>query len=391
MLFKRDKQGGPLMDAPSSPLEVKFSFNHAAAFRTALSIVYTGHTEIPPEQIGTLLEFASRYDVKVVQQLCTSQLQVTEKNVWEMFMLGPSIGRPDLALAFIRDNTEAVFKHKDFLNLSSADMLRLLKDDELGYLSEMEILEHTLRWGQVEAKRREMALKDAVQDLLPQIRFPVMSAQEIAIIVSKSLLPEKTLNELFRWVSFDASQRASIPAPSFPVVPRTQQSKLESEIMPARLRQQVTRYIRDCPAWKRVLKGDQSTRIAHFDALNQTRCMMIVNAGIGNDHIFGFHTTVGWQNRTGTRGTPDPGAFLFIADSPQSDLKFYTSNSKHYEPIWGNVGSSWRFGYAFGTNGKFDRWFTKEQNCFGIQPSDLGWISQWNTPEGLTFELFQPA
>eukprot|EP00457_Paulinella_chromatophora_P006864 gb/GEZN01006884.1/.p1 GENE.gb/GEZN01006884.1/~~gb/GEZN01006884.1/.p1 ORF type:complete len:481 (+),score=82.82 gb/GEZN01006884.1/:105-1547(+) len=388
MLYPRDSQGRAAVNAPSELLTVPLDFPDAAAFKTALEIIYCGDAAIPLTHVKPLLAFASQFDVSSVQTLCSKHLQVTPSNALEMFQLGPALSRPNLGLQMLRENITNLIQTQEFKQMKQRDLVRLLQLDDLGGVREHQLFLAVVEWAKAEAKRQLNTPKQAAAELIKLIRFPTMTVQEIAGVVPTGLLDQTQLTELFTWVTVDEQHRKFLSPPAFPTIPRLGRLQFKGTILTPHLLAQLATHL-DHMTWKLVLTGDSSTKIAEFEEHNTQRCIMVIAPG--NGHIFGFHTTQSWHGRTGGKGSKDEGAFLFSALDGKSELKIFRPTGQHHEPLWGTVNSSWRFGYAFGTNNVFDRWFTKPANAFGVHPSEFGWQAQWNTPQGLKFEMFQMA
>jgi len=93
-------------------------------------------------------------------------------------------------LAFIEDNTEPVVSTPGWDGLSEEKLIAILQSDELT-IDENDLFQACLRWALSECKRRKLDTTTehrnlVLKNVLPHIRFPTMSMDQIATVVTGS-------------------------------------------------------------------------------------------------------------------------------------------------------------------------------------------------------------
>jgi hypothetical protein len=110
-----------------------------------------------------------------------------------------------LALEYIDIYSREIFKTADFRTLPADTILAFAKRNTLN-IPEVELFESVLDWGKAELKRNNTedspeSLRKLLVDILPQIRFPVMSTQDIAVKVNPSkILENQQVLDLFTYL-----------------------------------------------------------------------------------------------------------------------------------------------------------------------------------------------
>jgi len=94
------------------------------------------------------------------------------------------------ALAFIEDNTEPVVSSPGWDALSEEKLIAILQSDDLT-IDETDLFQACLRWALSECKRRKLDTTTehrnlVLKNVLPHIRFPTMSMDQIATVVTGS-------------------------------------------------------------------------------------------------------------------------------------------------------------------------------------------------------------
>jgi len=107
-----------------------------------------------------------------------------------------------------------VFKTSEFRTLPAADVEAIVKRNGLN-ISEIDIFEAIVDWAKAELKKSDTAespeaSRKVLADILPHVRFPIMSTQDIAVKVnpSKILEPQQVL-DLFTYLGLVNSGNSS--------------------------------------------------------------------------------------------------------------------------------------------------------------------------------------
>jgi len=109
----------------------------------------------------------------------------------------------NLCLGWIDKSAKKVFESKAVLSFSKETLKSILTRDSLGSIKEIDLFEALIRWGRAKTKEdTSEALKATIKDLLPLIRFPLMTSADLASkVVPTSLLTQTQILQLFTYVS----------------------------------------------------------------------------------------------------------------------------------------------------------------------------------------------
>lgn len=231
MLFpaKREQDGkeakeAPLPVAASGPrLTVEIADVKPHIFTTMLQAIYSDSCDIKPEDLPDLIACANKFQLDGLRQLCISFMEegVTAENACKLFETAPELLQDShFALAFIEENAQEVIKSAGFDNLPRERLKVLLSSDALS-ANEIDIFRAVLRWSLCECKRQNLLdvpenRRAVLGDILPLIRFPTMTMEEVATYVSPSgVLSSEQLLEIFTYIGALKGNRP-LPSISFP-------------------------------------------------------------------------------------------------------------------------------------------------------------------------------
>jgi len=122
------------------------------------------------------------------------------------------------------DNTDDIFEHDTFLNLSRENLCKIIADDGLG-IEELALFQAVVKWAENQAKIAKNEKSDAVKtilgDMINLIRFPLMTIQEVVGPVAKyGLIDQTTMLALLSYSGItDETARKKIHI-GFPTKPR---------------------------------------------------------------------------------------------------------------------------------------------------------------------------
>jgi hypothetical protein len=109
-------------------------------------------------------------------------------------------------LGYIEDNAAEIFKTKGFTTLSKENMTMIVKSNRLA-CEEIDVFKGMIAWAEAQLKAQKKDknsdnLKELLSDVLPFIRFPLMSMDSFAANVPGSgLLAKEHLLALFTYFS----------------------------------------------------------------------------------------------------------------------------------------------------------------------------------------------
>jgi len=111
-------------------------------------------------------------------------------------------------------------KKDNFNKLPKALMLEIIKSNTLN-IKEIDLFEAVVAWGKNDAKNQKLDgdkvedLKKVLADVLPHVRFPCMTTQDIAVKVSTSgLLDNDQILDLFTYLGMKGNSKKATPGKS---------------------------------------------------------------------------------------------------------------------------------------------------------------------------------
>eukprot|EP01006_Ploeotia_vitrea_P037084 TRINITY_DN66089_c4_g1_i1.p1 TRINITY_DN66089_c4_g1~~TRINITY_DN66089_c4_g1_i1.p1 ORF type:complete len:592 (-),score=324.52 TRINITY_DN66089_c4_g1_i1:221-1996(-) len=241
-----------LYPAEQLPLVIEVQDTKLDAFKLLLTYLYTDRADLTgPAALFGALHVSRKYCIEGLRAIATHFMTGGLK-VDNCCVLLETV--PDMApqaLSFICDNADDVIRHPSFLSISKRWLMRLLKDDRLG-ASEADLFIALVLWGkaqlgadgdaqdEADGKQDEHGgaeeeaeaddeeddddddaedediianastaldattaakMREVLDELLPLIRFPLLSSQELALLVSPSqLLDAQAMLSLFTYI-----------------------------------------------------------------------------------------------------------------------------------------------------------------------------------------------
>ena len=131
--------------------EVRISEISQDVFRELLAFVYTGQVVMTVPLVMPLLAAADRFEIAALRSLC---------------------------LAYILRNASEIFKSDLILGCAESLVHHLAQSDELA-ISEIDLFAGLVRWGEDQAARRGIELRQALHDVITCVRFPQMTAKNL--------------------------------------------------------------------------------------------------------------------------------------------------------------------------------------------------------------------
>jgi hypothetical protein len=185
--------------------------------------LYTdGIEKLQPKEASPLLKLAKQYDIKVVTEVVANFIQngLNAANAL-LFFSDPNLDAKDAPriLRYIQANAPIVFKDKAFNDLPKEKLISILKSQQMN-ISETELFKAVVGWARAQQTKQILSsggveimqgfqeegqrLRQILTDVLPHIRFGIMSMGALAEIVKPTgiLTPEELIN-LFTYLSGD--------------------------------------------------------------------------------------------------------------------------------------------------------------------------------------------
>jgi len=182
----------------------------AEIFREMLRSIYSDDCDIDHSNLEALLNVANKYQIKGLAKQCALYMRQTldKDNACDLLELTPDWMEPDdYILKFIDENALEVYKSKAFMKLSERRLLQLLSRDTLE-LEEAKVIEAVHQWAKFQCKQQELKetkenLSSLCKELLPALRIPTLSLEELALIVTPmGILDTTMLNNCFKYIAF---------------------------------------------------------------------------------------------------------------------------------------------------------------------------------------------
>jgi len=173
-----------------------------------LQCIYGDTAEVKADDLPDLINCAKKFQLESLRLLCVTFMEegVTVENACQLFEQAITLlNEKQFALGFIEENAMDVIASPGFDNLTKDRVQTILKSSKLA-VDEVDVFSGVLRWATAECKRQD--LKDSTEnkrtvlkEILPQVRFPVMTMEDIATFVSPSqILDAGQLLEIFTYL-----------------------------------------------------------------------------------------------------------------------------------------------------------------------------------------------
>lgn len=207
----------PELEQINVPTEIHIKDTRADIFRLLLESIYTDKPHILAHQVVDSVRCAQKYQVASFTAACHKYMNhgLSHENACELLMCASKEDRT-FAMQFIEENCEEVVMHDPhFTDLPREVILEIVRSNKL-CVTEVELFKGILAWSKAECKRQKIEatqenLKDILQKILVHIRFPLMSSNELAMVVSPSgVLEPADLIAVFTYCSNQQSNVSTV-------------------------------------------------------------------------------------------------------------------------------------------------------------------------------------
>jgi hypothetical protein len=224
-------------------------------FRQLLRYIYTAKSgKIPQDRALELLSAAERFEVEGLISLCLDKYigrMVNLENAFDLFEETFKKHRRQLSYEcqfFIEKNFTKLLKtnREGFRNLSDEPLSEIMKSDRLHLSDEYVLFLAVKDWAECRLQHESPnldkddsaylpALQARLKDLIPLIRFPMMSSQGLEEAEHTSLVPDPLLYEAFRHHVLSRDNKNAPPDSKFLVVdernPRLRPRKYQTHFL----------------------------------------------------------------------------------------------------------------------------------------------------------------
>ncbi|XP_055303872.1 ring canal kelch homolog isoform X2 [Sitodiplosis mosellana] len=165
------------------------------ALQLLVEYVYTSYVDVNEDNVQTLLTAANLLQLTDVRDACCDylQTQLDPSNCLGIRDFADIHGCVDLlnyANTYIEQHFSEVIQYDEFLNLTSEQLLSLVKSDHLTVASEEKVYESVISWIQFDAQERRSYLPK----LLEHVRLPLVSQDYLmSRVENEPLLKEDLL------------------------------------------------------------------------------------------------------------------------------------------------------------------------------------------------------
>lgn len=190
------------------PKRIEIRGTTAATFKLIMKAIYTDKPPIDANSVMTCFAAARKYQVSSLYKSCCEYMAqgLTCFNVCKLYLDSPLEDRC-LAMNYIEDYIQKIVVHDpNFIELPESDLISICGSNRLA-ISEVDLFKGVLKWGRARCSASRMEpnldnMRKVLSRVIYQIRFPVMSAGELAEVVSPTrILSEDTLVMLFTYIA----------------------------------------------------------------------------------------------------------------------------------------------------------------------------------------------
>jgi len=189
---------------------------------------YTGQIEVTEGNFAPLSQLADRYDVPVVRTACGSFIEskLTLETGLKYYRTS------GIGVEYVARNAGTIFKSDTdaVLSLPVDKFRRLIESDELA-LDEIDVFRYVYRWGREELKRKQkkdnessssegevqetkdeiQELQKVIEELVPHIRLPLMTSEQLGSVVMPSkVIDNDKLIAIFTYVAQPKERKVGI-------------------------------------------------------------------------------------------------------------------------------------------------------------------------------------
>lgn len=183
--------------------EVKIVDASLKAFKLMVQAIYTDECELHVDIVGEVLYLAEKYDIVQLMELCRSFIHanISKKTVVKLYKILNLLQQEDLCnkcLEVMDRNAHYIINSNEVVELLDKDLFRKLLARDTFCAREIDILDAVKWWASQQVGPESAAIRKYVSDLLPLIRFPLMTLKEFVTIAvpSNLLTPDEVLQLL---------------------------------------------------------------------------------------------------------------------------------------------------------------------------------------------------
>ncbi|KAK2173384.1 hypothetical protein NP493_879g00023 [Ridgeia piscesae] len=159
-------------------------------FLPMLEYIYTNCVTLTRKNAVDIMGTAVEFGLDGLRQLCIDYLIETLSvgSACEAMQAAVTYGQDELrnkAQSYVEGNTQNVFKSKSFHELSDTALATLLSSDRLD-MDELEVIDAVREWATVNAVVLGKSITDMSRAVVPHIRLPLLSPEELKQVEDES-------------------------------------------------------------------------------------------------------------------------------------------------------------------------------------------------------------
>eukprot|EP00823_Brevimastigomonas_motovehiculus_P002226 TRINITY_DN1395_c0_g1_i1.p1 TRINITY_DN1395_c0_g1~~TRINITY_DN1395_c0_g1_i1.p1 ORF type:complete len:542 (-),score=99.07 TRINITY_DN1395_c0_g1_i1:205-1830(-) len=187
----------------SAPLTIRINDTDKETFMCLIRCIYTDEAGLTPETVTGALALAKKYHVEALRDAC---IHFTKKGISPNDACSLYEKSPELAQHVMETKIRKVIKTDGFLTLSAKRLAQLCQCNSLN-VAEVVLFKAVIRWAKAQLLSQKLEdkpenYKTVLKEILPHIRFPTMSSEELSLAVApQKILESRDLLLLYSYMS----------------------------------------------------------------------------------------------------------------------------------------------------------------------------------------------
>eukprot|EP00730_Choanoeca_flexa_P016894 TRINITY_DN8065_c0_g1_i1.p1 TRINITY_DN8065_c0_g1~~TRINITY_DN8065_c0_g1_i1.p1 ORF type:complete len:282 (+),score=72.93 TRINITY_DN8065_c0_g1_i1:86-931(+) len=161
-----------------------------SVFLAVIEYIYSNSCTLNSSTVVDVLASAIEYGLDGLASCCSNYIvdNLTVDTACSAMQAAIAYNQSELkatCLEFIEKNTEAVFKSKHFVEISSATFAYILQSDKL-QIAEKQVLAAVQEWAGVNSVVTGQSLAETMKDVVVHVRFPLLDSATLQEVESKN-------------------------------------------------------------------------------------------------------------------------------------------------------------------------------------------------------------
>lgn len=280
----------------------KYSYD---TMETLIKYIYTGKASLNEKNVNQILLASDYYKLSSLKDSCFDYMvkSLDKDSCFETLRKAKNkefnfdaTSLMEKCIQFMQKRAEEIVETNSFLDLDEETIIAFCKDDKL-CIDELHLFKSIQKWGehQIKKHKKSISLKEQLKNILPHIRYPLMSVEELSEIVKPTgLIPHELYIQTMEYFAtpkaFEDSNDPQFRDRSKPF----SGSKLLTSSYCSLLRKWLDNKKR---VWKlayRASKDGWAASDFHRCMDNKGESIVVIQSENGN--IFGGYSALPWQS-----------------------------------------------------------------------------------------------